>query len=136
MQRGWERERDYHNIILSVNDAVCPFFDYVSRSKWFFVLNCRVAPFYWHAKPFCSDHLYSMASGDDNIEITRQREHIDQRIAVLVVGISFLFFRILNLLIVKLVEPPPSASKDPRRWRNVFVSWTHAILSGCLGISW
>lgn len=47
-----------------------------------------------------------MATADDNIEITRQREHIDQRIAVLVVGISFLFFRILNLLIVKLVKNP------------------------------
>lgn len=77
-----------------------------------------------------------MASVDDNIEITRQREHVDQRIAFLVVGISFVFFRILNFLIANLVEPPPSASRDPRRLRNVFVSWTHAILSGCLDISW
>lgn len=101
-----------------------------------FFLKCRVTPFYWHTKTFCPVHLYCMASVDDNIEITRQREHVDQRIAFLVVGISFVFFRILNFLIAKLVEPPPSASRDPRRWRNVFVSWTHAILSGCLDISW
>lgn len=49
-----------------------------------------------------------MASVDDNIEITRQREHVDQRIAFLVVGISFVFFRILNFLIAKLVDPLPA----------------------------
>uniref|UniRef100_A0A8W8MNV8 TLC domain-containing protein n=1 Tax=Magallana gigas TaxID=29159 RepID=A0A8W8MNV8_MAGGI len=76
-----------------------------------------------------------MASAEDNTELTSiGSDDVDHRIAFLVVVFSVVFFRISNLIVAKFIEPPPSAINDPWRWRNLFVSWIHAILCGCWDI--
>lgn len=77
---------------------------------------------------------YTMASVDDNTEKTSNGSDIDQRIAFLAVVFSVVFFRISNLIVAKFIQPPLRAASDPWRWRNLFVSWIHAILCGCWDI--
>lgn len=67
---------------------------------------------------------------DDNSEIKSVGSDVDRRIAFLVVVVSIVFFRISNLVTSKYIETPPRAARDPWRWRNLFVSWIHAILCG------
>lgn len=82
----------------------------------------------------CSNVFFAMV--DDNSEIKSIRSDVDQKIAFLLVVVSIVFFRISNLVISKFIETPPRAANDPWRWRNLFVSWFHAILCGIWDIVW
>ncbi|XP_022343460.2 TLC domain-containing protein 2-like [Crassostrea virginica] len=73
-----------------------------------------------------------MAHGDDNMnELLSQSHDVDQRMAVLMIVCSVSFFGLLNISLSKAITPPKSATHDPWRWRNLCVSWIHAILCGC-----
>lgn len=93
--------------------------------------------FTWNAQISSANVSYTMASAEDNTELTSiGSDDVDHRIAFLVVVFSVVFFRISNLIVAKFIEPPPSAINDPWRWRNLFVSWIHAILCGSWDIMW
>ncbi|XP_061163601.1 TLC domain-containing protein 2-like [Saccostrea echinata] len=69
---------------------------------------------------------YAMASSYEKDDAN----DVDRRFAILMIVVSVTFFYLLNMMTAKFIKPPPSASKDPWRWRNLFVSWIHAILCG------
>ncbi|KAJ7308840.1 hypothetical protein JRQ81_008111 [Phrynocephalus forsythii] len=51
-------------------------------------------------------------------------------LVVLVVGGSAAAFRLLNAALERLVPPPPSAQRNRWKWRNIWTSLAHSLLSG------
>ncbi|XP_053817535.1 LOW QUALITY PROTEIN: TLC domain-containing protein 2 [Vidua chalybeata] len=49
---------------------------------------------------------------------------------LLVVAGSFAAFRLLNRGLERLVPPPPSARRNRWKWRNIWTSLAHSVLSG------
>ncbi|GAB0198087.1 TLC domain-containing protein 2 [Grus japonensis] len=49
---------------------------------------------------------------------------------LLVVAGSFAAFRLLNRELERLVPPPPSARRNRWKWRNIWTSLAHSVLSG------
>lgn len=49
---------------------------------------------------------------------------------LLVVAGSFAAFRLLNRGLERLVPPPPSARHKRWKWRNIWTSLAHSVLSG------
>ncbi|RMC10760.1 hypothetical protein DUI87_12472 [Hirundo rustica rustica] len=49
---------------------------------------------------------------------------------LLVVAGSFAAFRLFNRGLERLVPPPPSARRNRWKWRNIWTSLTHSVLSG------
>ncbi|KAM8797187.1 TLC domain-containing protein 2 [Eudromia elegans] len=49
---------------------------------------------------------------------------------LLLVAGSFAAFRLLNRALERLVPPPPSARRNRWKWRNIWTSLAHSVLSG------
>ncbi|XP_042298456.1 TLC domain-containing protein 2 [Sceloporus undulatus] len=49
---------------------------------------------------------------------------------VALAGASAASFRLLNVALGRLVPPPPSAQRNPWKWRNIWTSLAHSLLSG------
>uniref|UniRef100_A0A8C5ML82 TLC domain containing 2 n=1 Tax=Leptobrachium leishanense TaxID=445787 RepID=A0A8C5ML82_9ANUR len=50
--------------------------------------------------------------------------------ALLVTGLSFAGFRLLNGKLLRLVPTPGSALRNPWKWRNIWTSFIHSLLTG------
>ncbi|OCT91519.1 TLC domain-containing protein 2 [Xenopus laevis] len=49
---------------------------------------------------------------------------------LLTVGASFACFRLLNGELQRLVPPPSSALRNPWKWRNIWTSFVHSLITG------
>ena len=49
---------------------------------------------------------------------------------LLLVAGSFVAFRLLNRGVERLMPPPPSARRNRWKWRNIWTSLAHSVLSG------
>ncbi|XP_075052810.1 TLC domain-containing protein 2 [Mixophyes fleayi] len=49
---------------------------------------------------------------------------------VLITGVSFVCFRILNGKLQRLIPTPSSALRNPWKWRNIWTSFIHSLLTG------
>ncbi|XP_063812167.1 TLC domain-containing protein 2-like isoform X2 [Pseudophryne corroboree] len=49
---------------------------------------------------------------------------------VLITGVSFACFRLLNGELQRLIPAPSSALRNPWKWRNIWTSFIHSLLTG------
>ncbi|XP_066492560.1 TLC domain-containing protein 2 [Tiliqua scincoides] len=49
---------------------------------------------------------------------------------LLILGGSLVAFCLLNAGLERLVPPPPPAQRNPWKWRNIWTSFAHSLLSG------
>lgn len=50
-------------------------------------------------------------------------------VGLLLMAGSFAAFRLLNRGLERLVPPPPSAQRNRWKWRNIWTSLAHSVLS-------
>ncbi|CAI9614656.1 unnamed protein product, partial [Staurois parvus] len=49
---------------------------------------------------------------------------------LLITGASLVLFRLLNGRLSTLIPAPSSALRNPWKWRNIWTSFTHSLLTG------
>ena len=80
-----------------------------------------------------NENLTSKMAVDTNLEA--DPDSIDTRHGYIMMLSSMLFFQLLNMAVSKMGSPK-SVREDPWRWRNLFISWFHAMICGTWDFLW
>jgi len=52
------------------------------------------------------------------------------------IAVSVVFFQSLNQLLLRCGSPQSVHIDEVWKWRNLFVSWVHAVIGGTWDLSW
>ena len=84
-----------------------------------------------------SEDFHTLLNGSDAVQSTESLasvpfERIPPRYGMSAVLASMVFFQILN----KLVGTPKSIETEVWKWKNLFISWVHAVIIGVWDLTW
>ena len=70
------------------------------------------------------------------VERMDSNEPIPALYGIIGVFVTAIFFQIINQVTQKVGAPSAVEKSDVWKWRNLFISWIHALIVGSWDISW
>jgi hypothetical protein len=80
-----------------------------------------------------------MSAVDENVPVEYEYDRLEPVPVVygyVGVAVSVLFFQAVNQVVVRVSRPKSVVEEDYWKWRNLLVSWIHAVVIGVWDLSW